>query len=59
VHGDADPTVNVTQSRLMVEAMKKAGADVKYTEVPGGNHVSVVVPEFEPMFEFFDQHIKK
>jgi len=59
VHGDADPTVNVSQSRLMVEAMKKAGAEVKYTEVPGGNHVAVVVPEFEPMFEFFDKHIKQ
>ncbi len=58
VHGDADPTVPVTQSRLMVEAMKKAGAEVKYTEVPGGNHVNVVVPQFEPMFEFFDRHIK-
>ncbi len=58
VHGDADPTVNVTQSRLMVEAMKQAGAEVQYTEVPGGNHVNVVVPVFEPMFEFFDKHIK-
>ena len=58
VHGDADPTVPVTQSRLMVDAMKKAGADVTYTEVPGGNHVNVVVPQFEPLFEFFDKHIK-
>jgi len=58
VHGDADPTVPVTQSRLMVEAMKKAGAEVKYTEVPGGNHVNVVVPNFEGMFEFFDKHTK-
>jgi len=58
VHGDADPTVAVTQSRTMVEAMKKAGAEVKYTEVPGGNHVNVVVPAFAPMFEFFDKHVK-
>ena len=59
VHGDADPTVPVTQSRNMVEAMKKAGAEVKYTEVPGGNHVDVVVPAFAPMFVFFDQHVRK
>lgn len=58
VHGDADPTVSITQSRNMVAAMKKAGADVKFTEVPNGNHVNVVVPAFEPMFEFFDKHIK-
>ena len=58
VHGDADPTVPVTQSRLMVQAMKQAGAEVQYIEVPGGNHVNVVVPVFEPMFEFFDKHIK-
>lgn len=58
VHGDADPTVPVTQSRLMVEAMKKAGAEVKYTEVPGGNHVDVVVPIFDAMFLFFDRHVK-
>ncbi len=59
VHGDADPTVPVTQSRLMVEAMKEAGAEVKYTEVPGGNHVNVVVPVFEAMFEFFERHVKQ
>ncbi len=58
VHGDADPTVNVSQSRSMVQAMKKAGAEVKYVEVPGGNHVNVVVPNFEGMFEFFDKHTK-
>ena len=58
VHGDADPTVPVTQSRNMVAAMKKAGAEVKYVEVPGGNHVNVVVPHFAAMFEFFDRYIK-
>ena len=53
VHGDADPTVAVTQSRAMVAAGKKAGAKIVYVEVPGGNHGSVVAPQFEPMLEFF------
>jgi predicted esterase len=58
-HGDNDPTVPVDNSRVMVEALKKAGAEVKYTEVPGGNHVSVAVPAFGPIFDWFDSHQKK
>jgi predicted esterase len=58
-HGDHDPTVPVTNSRVMVEALKKAGAEVKYTEVPGGNHSSVAVPAFEPIFDWFDSHKKQ
>jgi len=53
VHGDADPTVPVAQSRAMVEAGKKAGAHITYVEVPGGNHGSVVAPQFGPMLDFF------
>ena len=58
VHGDADPTVPVTQSRTMVEAGKKAGANIVYVEVPGGNHTNVVAPQFEPMLEFFAKQRK-
>jgi len=39
-HGDKDPTVKVGNSRLMVNALKKAGAKVKYTEYPGVAHNS-------------------
>lgn len=53
VHGDNDPTVPVTQSRTLVEAGKKAGANIVYVEVPGGTHSSVVAPNFGPMLEFF------
>ena len=35
VHGDNDPTVNVSGSRTMVAALKKLGADVTYLEVSG------------------------
>lgn len=53
VHGDNDRTVPVTQSRNMVEAARKAGATVEYVEVPGGNHVDIVVPNIAAMFDFF------
>ncbi|MCX6636767.1 MAG: prolyl oligopeptidase family serine peptidase [Acidobacteria bacterium] len=39
-HGGADPTVPVTESQKMVEALKAAGADPKYTEYPGVGHNS-------------------
>jgi predicted peptidase len=39
-HGDADPSVPVEQSRHMIEALKAAGADFKYTEYPGVEHNS-------------------
>ena len=58
VHGDNDPTVPVAQSRTMVEAGKKAGAHIVYVEVPGGNHMTVVAPNFEPMMEFFAKQKK-
>jgi len=53
VHGDNDKTVPVTQSRTMVEAGKKAGANITYVEIPGGSHVDVAAPQFGPMLDFF------
>ncbi len=53
VHGDNDKTVNVSQSRRMVEAGKKAGSTIVYVEVPGGSHTSVAAPQFGPMLDFF------
>jgi len=37
-HGGADPTVPVAKSRDMVEALKKAGGNPKYTEFPKAGH---------------------
>jgi predicted peptidase len=39
-HGDADRTVPVSHSRRMVNALRSAGAKVKYTEYPGVGHNS-------------------
>ena len=37
-HGDADRSVPVEESRKMFAALKKIGADVQYTELPGVGH---------------------
>jgi len=59
VHGDNDPTVNVSGSRNMTAALKKAGADVTYVEVAGGGHTDVVVPNLAAAFEFLAGHSKR
>ena len=58
VHGDADPTVNVRGSRLMVEAMKALNMDVTYIEVGGGNHSAVVEPNLLGAVQFFNARRK-
>jgi dipeptidyl aminopeptidase/acylaminoacyl peptidase len=58
VHGGDDRTVAVSQSRTMVEAGKKAGANIVYVEIPGGSHTSVAAPQFGPMFDFFAKQRK-
>jgi predicted peptidase len=37
-HGDKDNTAPVAGTRAIVDALKKEGADVKYTEYKGGGH---------------------
>jgi predicted peptidase len=39
-HGDADDIIPVEESRLMVRALREAGADVRYTEYAGVRHNS-------------------
>jgi predicted peptidase len=39
-HGDKDGVVKPQRSRRMIEAIKKAGGDPKYTEYPGVDHDS-------------------
>ncbi len=58
VHGDADNTVNVSGSRNMVAALKKAGADVTYVEVAGGSHTDMVVPNLPQAFAFMARQKK-
>jgi enterochelin esterase-like enzyme len=37
-HGDADPVINVDQSRYAVRLLQRWGYDVRYWEHPGGGH---------------------
>ena len=39
-HGEADPVIPVSESRQMAEALRREGADVRYTEYPGVGHNS-------------------
>ena len=50
LHGDADPTVNVEESRAMVRKLQALHVDVKYTEYPGVNHNSWDNAFAEPTF---------
>jgi poly(3-hydroxybutyrate) depolymerase len=58
VHGDADVTVPVGGSRLMVEAMKRLDVVHQYIEVPGGDHINVVVPNLSAVLDFLDKQRK-
>ncbi len=58
VHGDADPTVNVSGSRNMVAKLKELGVEHSYVEVPGGLHSDVVAPNLAGAIEFFNAHKK-
>lgn len=59
VHGDNDATVPVERSRVMVAMGKKLGMEIKYVEVPGGDHGNVVAPNFPAVFDWFDTHKRK
>jgi len=56
-HGATDKIVPVRRSRQMVDALKKAGKDVKYTEYPGVNHEAwkLVYEEAELPVWLFEQ----
>ena len=59
VHGDNDKTVPVERSRVMVEAAKKLGVEMKYIEIAGGDHVTVAARTFKDVYDFFDIHRRK
>jgi predicted peptidase len=60
-HGGADPTVPVTESRKMVEAIKAAGGNTRYTEYEGVGHNSWDKAYNEPEFPawMFSQRLAK
>ena len=59
-HGAKDPTVDVSQSQKMVDALKKARAVVEYTEYPDGDHgIAGQVYGDEKVHEWLFQQVQK
>ena len=47
LHGDADETVPVEQSRRLAAALKAEGAEVRYQEYAGASHVGAAVTAYD------------
>lgn len=59
-HGAKDPTVPVKMSEDMVDALKKAGADVKFTVYPEAGHDCWTATYDNPeLFTWFLSHTRK
>jgi acetyl esterase/lipase len=59
LHGDKDPLVPLDQSRLLYEALRKAGVEATLHVVPGAGH-GFSGPEIDEMVDsFFDRHLQK
>jgi predicted esterase len=57
IHGSADSTVNVSQSRSLNQSLSALGYTVKYTEVAGVGHTSAIVYGREmEIFNWFNSH---
>ncbi|MEW6743723.1 MAG: alpha/beta hydrolase-fold protein [Planctomycetota bacterium] len=52
VHGSADRIVPVAMSRLMFDASRRAGADVRLEVVPGGDHMDVVMRKLPAILDW-------
>ena len=59
-HGDQDNVVPLERSERMVEALKRAGGDVKFTVYPGVGHDSwTETYDNEELYEWLLQHENK
>jgi dipeptidyl aminopeptidase/acylaminoacyl peptidase len=61
MHGTKDPLVPYSQSELLVDALKKAGADVTLVPIEGAGHggPAFSTPQVRRQIqEFFDKHLK-
>ena len=66
LHGDADQTVPFQQAELMVKALQRVGADVKFVRLAGGGHgfagESAKHPDWPDFLgesvRWLDQHLK-
>ena len=60
-HGKKDESVPEQQSAIMVEALKKIGANVEYTVLPEGSHSDAWIYAYDKagLFDWFLKHQKK
>jgi pimeloyl-ACP methyl ester carboxylesterase len=54
IQGDADTAVPVENTRKWIAAMKDQKINYKYTEIPGGDHGSVIAAGMPGIFAFFN-----
>lgn len=60
IHGDADTTVKLEQSEIMVKALKDKGHSAELIVKKGGGHPWPTIPEeVAVMCEWFNAHLKK
>ncbi len=65
VHGDADTTVSIKQSELMIDMLKEAGVTTRLLRIPGGGHGPTFRGAENPpdyigvMVDWFDTYLKR
>ena len=59
MHGDADPTVPIQQSLVLIEKMKAAGIKHRFVMKPGGKHnTNDMMPEWTEAVDWFMEWLK-
>jgi acetyl esterase/lipase len=59
MHGDKDPLVPVHQSRILYDALRRAGVPATLQIVEGAGHDLDGETHHRAVVEFFDQHLKR
>lgn len=55
-HGVKDRTISIEESRRMVSAGRKLGIEIRFDEIPEGDHFNVFGPALKGIFAWFDTH---
>jgi dipeptidyl aminopeptidase/acylaminoacyl peptidase len=59
IHGDADDVVPIAQSRRLVAALRSAGVEVQYLELPGVGHDGLEWSRIgSPTLAFFNHYLR-
>ena len=56
VHGDADQSVSVTQTRRWADKLRELRMKYEYYEIPGGGHRDAIIVGASRVFAFFDKN---